>query len=309
MKTRTGQIYQDKQTGTWTVRVDYKNKNGKRTAIKRKAENKTHAKEVLRQLLETLEQGGRDAIEAEKITVSSLCDYFEERYCKPPQYVNGRKVDGIRSFVQVRGYLRVFREHFGILRLKSLTYDDLRDYRSQRLSTSTHQSKQRSIATVNRELSYLRRILNIAERNNWIRKNPFKLGDGLICQSDEVKRERILNKDEVQRLINACIGRRSHLKPVVIAALDTGCRLGEILKLQWKDVNLNSGTITIQAFNTKTMRERIVAITERLQTELETLLLSFPQNQNDLVFGVSEVRASFKSACKDANLVDFDLNP
>ena len=214
--------------------------------------------------------------------------------------MNGRKIAGLRSFVNVKGYIKVFREHFGSSKLKSLTYDDLRAYRLNRLSTSTHQSKQRSIATVNRELAYLRRLMTIAERNNWIDKNIFKRGDALIHSADEVKRDRILTIQECQKLIDACTERRAHLKPIVIAVLDTGCRLGELLKLQWKDVDLQSGVITIQAFNTKTMRERTVAITQRLKIELENLLSAFPQSENDLVFGFKEIRKGFKSACKIA---------
>jgi integrase len=206
--------------------------------------------------------------------------------------------------VAVKGYLKVFREHFGGLKLKSLTYDDLRSFRIKRLSTSTHQSKQRSIATVQRELAYLRRLLTIAERNDWIEKNPFKRGDALIHSADEVKRERILTSEECQRLINACIDRRAHIRPIVVAALDTGCRLGELLKLCWSDVDLDYGIIVIQAFNTKTMRKREVAITSRLQIELENLWQSFPQDKNNLVFGVSEIRVGFKSACKEAELTD-----
>jgi integrase len=99
----------------------------------------------------------------------------------------------------------------------------------------------------------LRRILNIAERNSWITKNSFNCGDSLIHCSDEVKRERILTLEETQRLIDACTDRRAHLRPIIIAALDTGCRLGELLKLKWCDIDLDIGIITIQAFNTKTM--------------------------------------------------------
>ena len=304
MRTRTGQIYQDKKTDNWIARVDYKNTNGKRAAVKRRANNKTHAREVLTQLLETLEKGGRFAFDAEKITVNCLCDYYEDIYCTPPQYVNQRKVAGLRSFITVKGYLKVFRECFGGLKLKSLSYDDIYKYRLERLSIPTQQSSQRSIATVNRELSYLRRLLNIAERKGWTQKNPFKCGDTLIHQADGVKRDRILTVEECQRLIDACVGRRLHLKPIVIFALDTGCRLSEILKLQWKDVDLDSGIITIQAFNTKTMKERKVAITHRLKIEFEYILASFPQKEDDLVFGLSEIRKGFKSVCKIAGFSD-----
>ncbi|HEY0460887.1 MAG TPA: site-specific integrase [Pyrinomonadaceae bacterium] len=304
MRERTGQIIENKKKGLWIARVCYKNKNGKRTAVQRTAETITDARKILKELLDKLENGGRKALDAEKITVNFLCDYYLKHYAKPPQYVNGRKAAGLRSHVQIKGYIKVFRESFGDVKLKSLTYDDLREFRAERLSTPTHQSEQRAIATVNRELAYFRRILYIAERNGGISRNPFGLGDVLIHCADEVKRERILTLEETQRLIDACIGRRAHLKPLIIAALDTGCRLGELLKLQWQDVNLNLGVITIRAFNTKTMRKREVGITIRLQAELEKLLNSFPQSKDDLVFGISEVKKSFKPACKKAGLLD-----
>lgn len=304
MKSNKGYVYFDDKRNNWYARITFTDNSGKRRDIKKKVANKTEGNNLLQTIIETYNNSGLKGFEAEKITVADLISYYEEIYCKPPHYVNGKKVSGLRSFVAVRGYLKVFREHFGDLKLKSLTYDNLYNFRLTRLSTSTHQSGQRSIATVNRELSYLRRLLNIAERNEWIKKNPFRLGDPLIQQSDEVKRDRILTAEESQRLIDACFDRRSHLKPIIIFAFDTGCRLGEILKLQWKDVNLDSGLITIQAFNTKTMKERNVAITQRLQTELENLLSSFPYSENDLVFSVSEVRASFKTACKVAGLSD-----
>jgi len=91
------------------------------------------------------------------------------------------------------------------------------------------QSGQRSIATVNREPAYLRCLLNIAERNGWINRNPFKCGDALIHVADERKREHILTREEESRMLAACTGPRAHLRPIMIAALDTGCRLGELL--------------------------------------------------------------------------------
>lgn len=304
MKSNKGYVFFDEKRNCWYARITFTDETGKRKDIKRKVENKSEGNKLLRKLITTYDNAGIKGIKAENVTFSDLANYYEEIYCKPPQYINRRKVAGLRSFVAVKGYLKVFREVFGGIKLKSLNYDSLYRFRLQRLSTPTHQSEQRSIATVNRELAYLRRLLNIAERNSWILKNPFKLGDPLIHAADEVKRERILTIEECQRLIDACEGRRSHLKGIIIFALDTGCRLGEILKLCWKDVDLDFGIITIQAFNTKTMQERKVAITQRLQIELVSLLESFPQSEDDLVFSVSEVRKSFKSACKIASLSD-----
>ncbi len=73
MKERTGQIIENKKN-EWIARVCYKNSNGKRTAIQRKAKDKTDAKKILKQLLETLEKGGREAIDVEKLIFNDLID-------------------------------------------------------------------------------------------------------------------------------------------------------------------------------------------------------------------------------------------
>ena len=303
VKKRTGYVYKDKQTGNWYVRIGYTKNNGKRSSIKRKVEGKANGREVLKELLQTFETGGRKALDCERLTFNDLCDFYATHYMIPAQYSNGRKVAGLRSVTSVKGYIGVFREHFGKHLIKSVTYEDLRTFRAVRLKTGTHQSAQRSIATVNRELCYLRRLLNIAERNDWIAKNPFKSGDPLIHMADERKRERILTPIECERLIAACIGPRAHLRAIVIAGLDTGCRLRELLKARWQDIDLQGGVFKIQAFNTKTMRERTVALTCRLTVELERLWEQSDKNEETLVFGgLTDIRQAFRRACNDAGL-------
>jgi integrase len=316
MKARRGHVYYNKERKAWYARLTYTDNSGRRRSIKRKADSKTHGEQVvLPKLISTFDSGGHQAIDAEKMSFDDLADFYSKHYVKPAEYLNGRKVDGLRSHVQVSGYVKVFREYFGGRKLKSITYEDLRAFRSQRLNGKTHQSSQRSIATVNRELAYLRRILNIAERNDWIIKNPFKRGDALIHLADERCRDRILTKEEESSLLSACSGCkwhthifpgctrcRPHLRPLVVAGLDTGCRLGELLKLKWRDVNFEDGTITLQALNTKTMRERQVSMTIRLRQELETLYAVCPDPEA-FVFGVTrDIRQGFGRACREAGL-------
>ena len=261
-----------------------------------------HGEGILKQPIPEFEDGGAEQLDAARVTFNDLCDFYERHYLCDAKYVGGRKVAGLRSAVTVRGYLKVFRQHFGRQKLKAITYEHLRSYRIERLGTSTQQSAQRSLATVNRELAYLRRILNIAERNGWISKNPFKKGDALIHACDEVKRERILTREEEWRLLAASDKHRSNLRRLVVAALDTGCRLGELLKLRWKDVDFEAGVITICAFNTKTMRERRVSITNRLRQELQTLAVAGAE-ASGLVFGIKcEVRETFKKVCEEAGV-------
>lgn len=299
----TGYVFQDKKTGLWYARITFTNQQGRKRNIKRRVKDERHGEKALNKLVRTYEDDGAKVFDVEKLNFNHLCDYYEQHYAVEPQYANGRKVAGLRSVVQVKGYVKVFRDHFAKRLVKSITYDDLRSFRATRLRSSTHQSGQRSLATVNREMAYLRRMLNIAERNGWIPKNPFKMGDALIHASDEIKRERILTRDEETLLLAACIGRRAHLRPIIIAALDTGCRLGELLKMRWRDVDMNAGLITVQAFNTKTMKERQVSITTRLAIELEQLWRKSEGNLDRLIFGVErDIRHSFNGACKVAGL-------
>lgn len=303
MRETSGYVYKDKKTGFWYARITYTEKNGKRRDVKRRVESKSDGYKILGTLIEQVENSQHASIDAERMTFNDLCDYYGEHYLMPPQYANGRKVAGLRSHVQVSGYIKIFREYFGKQKLKSVTYDDLRTFRGKRLKTPTHQSEQRSLTTVNREMAYLRRLLNIAERNSWILKNPFKTGDALIHISDEVKRDRIITREEEANLLAACVGCRAHLRPIIIAALDTGCRRGELLKMRWRDIDINAGLIIIQAFNTKTMKERQVSITTRLAIELDQLWQKSEKDSDSLVFGVkSEIRQGFRNACEDAGL-------
>src|SRR4030095_4918227 len=77
---------------------------------------------------------------------------------------------------------------------------------------------------------------------------------------------------------------------------------GEMFSLKWSDVDFEAGLITIRAFNTKTMRQRQVAMTDRLRSEL--LRLSGHQEEN-LVFGIkTSAKSAFNNAKKRAGLPD-----
>lgn len=164
---------------------------------------------------------------------------------------------------------------------------------------------ERSLANVHRTLALLRHLFNIAVREGWIMRNPFAAGNPLINMADETKRERVLSAAEEVRLLAACVGPRAHLKPIVICALDTGMRQGEIFKLKWADVDLVTRRLTVQAMNSKILRARQIALTERLLRALETLHALAPPDPEALVFGIeTNVTKSFMAVRKEINLTD-----
>jgi integrase len=301
------------------ARVGYTDEEGKRHDRVRAAESLTHARELIKEILRDLDDGTSSAMDAAHMTFAELAKYFEDHYLKPAEYVDGRKIEGVRSLAPALAALKALKGHFGKRRLQTIRYSDIRAYRATRLKAATRSDVARhkreleqdrtaelrvtrTIATVNRELSKLRRMFNIAQREGWIRSNPFNAGESLISLADERKRERILTREEEKKLLQACA---EHLRPIVIAAIDTGMRRGELLALRWRDVNFDDGVITIQGFNTKTMKERQVSITLRLNHVLTELWEQSSKDQVRRVFGILDnVKRSFTTARAKAGLSD-----
>ena len=302
MKSKTGQVFENKKTLKWVARVCYENTNGKRTAIQKVADNKSDARRILKELLAKLESGGRKVIDIEKLTFNDLADYYEGNYAKPAKFIDNRKVEGLRNVAKIRAFVKNFRSYFGGMKLSRITYGEILCYRNERLKVITHYKKQRNIATMNRELSSLRRVFNIGIRQGWIARNPVNCGEPLIDISAERRRERILTLDEEKRLLNACTGKRKHILPLIVCLLDTGARRGETFKLKFADLDFEKRLITYQALNTKTLKTRQVAMTERVYNHLQILWINSGKNLDSLVFNMKCVRGSFENACKDAGI-------
>lgn len=142
-----------------------------------------------------------------------------------------------------------------------------------------------------------------------VNNNPFKKKKGIISKAAEVERDRVLSFAEEQRLLAACVTGRAHIRPIIICALDTAMRRGEMFKMRWREVNLATGEIFIPQTNTKTEVERSVGVTDRLREELQKLWKVSPKDKDGLVFGIkSTIKLAWKSACTKAEIVDFRLH-
>jgi integrase len=96
---------------------------------------------------------------------------------------------------------------------------------------------------------------------------------------------------------------------MLICALDTGMRRGEMFKLRWSDVDLVGGVIRIRKTTTKTWEARTIGMTTRLQDELRRLWEAAPPDPDGLVFGIkNNIKRSFGTACKLAEIEDFRLH-
>ena len=306
---RKGSIVE--KNGRFYARVQFVDENGNKREVSRKAASRKEGRETIRQIHRELEEHGERAIEAHSMTFADLADYFQQHYLRPAEYVGGRKVSGVRSLIPALAAIKALRVHFGNKAIRSITYSEIRSYKAIRLKTPTPHGGQRSIATVNRELSKLKRMLNLAVQEQWLQRNPFSNGQSLISAADETHRDRVLSLAEEARLLAAIEShpKRSHLKGIVLIALDCGLRRGEIFTLRWSDIDFERRTIRVSAFNAKTARSRMVAMTMRVYTELTRLCQESSHNTDMSVFGVKVIiKTAWKKICREAGISDFHFH-
>jgi integrase len=189
--------------------------------------------------------------------------------------------------------------------------------------------------TTNRNLALLRAAFNWAIRVGHLETTPFKRNTETVVKlSQETSRRRRLEADESERLLNACDPLRfnpltkqpmpvqppARLRPIVEAALETGCRSGELLSLQWRQIRNLDGPrpeLVLPAGKTKTAHERVVPISGRLKAILEMRRNDpngEPHGPQAYVFGnetglrTVSVRTAWKLACRRAGIEDLHFH-
>jgi len=186
--------------------------------------------------------------------------------------------------------------YFGKLDLKEVTSLLIEKYRVKRLKAGIKKS------TSNRELALLKVMFSRAIDWDYCTENPSRKVK-FFSEKDNLK-ERILNLDEEQRLLEASA---EHLKPMLITALYTGMRRGEILSLEWRNVDLTKRLIRVE--KTKNGKIRFIPINDLLLNELAGLKMNnggsdyvflYPKTHNP----VKDVKTAFNAAKRRAGIKD-----
>ena len=97
--------------------------------------------------------------------------------------------------------------------------------------------------TIRGTLTVAGRVFEYAQRRmRWSGQNPVRMLDNGERPRSDQRERRILGRDELERLLAAADDRS---RPVFAFAAGTGCRLGEVLGLRWRAIDLEDGTATI----------------------------------------------------------------
>ena len=155
-------------------------------------------------------------------------------------------------------------------------------------------------AAVNRELACLKHMYTKAIAWGYVKINPAK---SVKLFKEPPGRLRYLKPDEIENLLASC---PRHIRPVVLTAVNTGMRRGEIFNLKWRDLDLENRKLTV--VNAKNNESRVIPINQTLYEEFKTLL---KVATGEYVFSrrnaepLKDIRTGFAVALKRAKIKDF----
>ena len=219
-----------------------------------------------------------------KIRFSEFAEGYIEDYAK----VNKR------SWKDDQYCIEKLNNFFGLSYLNDICAHDIERLKTTLLKDGLSKSR------VNRYLALLKKMFNLAIDWDYLRENPVRKVR-LFSEKDNLQ-ERILSEDEEKALLKEC---SEHLRPIVLTALHTGMRRGEILNLRWDQVDLRKRTVRVE--KTKSNKVRFIPINDALLHEFNHLKKRngqsehvFPNPRNDKP--LTEIKTAFNAAKRRAGI-------
>jgi len=262
------------------------------------------------------------------MTFDDLVTICKQIFYKPAEIVEGKKIAGVRSIASIESQLKYLCRFFGKRLLNEITTESLTEYKSWRLKTRAKElGRPIKVVTVNRDLAAMRKMMRFAFGKGWVLRDIF-YNAKIIDTGGEVERKRLLTFAEEIRLLDSCQGEREitytrkwkgreqtikakvsvnnpYLKAIIVLALDSGMRKGEILKLRWSDIDFVKNNIRVIAEHTKTERERLAPLSERAKHELHWIK---EITEGASPFPFSDFKRSFATAKRLAKLEDLHFH-
>ena len=229
--------------------------------------------------------------EAQQRTLTDLLDrYLSEHAARRANYPRERTS------------VRTLKAFFGNPKLDHVTPKQIVAYKNQRYVDGVKP------ATINRELATLKKAFNLARREwEWCMDNP-------VCrvsmERENNTRDRWLTMDEETRLLHAA---SPWLRELMVFAIHSGMRLGEILGLTWAGVDLFRRTVTV--FKAKNGERRTIPLNQtalallrhKVGSRSMDMMLVFPSEAQTRL-NASNISRSLHRALEKAKMTDFHFH-
>lgn len=291
--------YDGKKGATYKATIRIKGYPTQTESFKRKTDAVKWANET-----ETAIHQGKhfQTLEAKKHTVADLIDrYIKSELPKKPKSADLQQPQ-----------LEWWKNEIGIRTLAEVTPPLLVECKEKLSSGITYKGTVRSAGTVNRYLAAMSHALTVATKEwGWIENNPLSK----VSREKEPRgRVRFLSDDERNRLLATCLkSRNKQLYLIVMLAISTGARQGELLGLKWENVNFDLKRIIL--VDTKNgeiravplMGEAFLLLKEYSKVRRIDTQLVFPSTDRKSIKPMS-IREAFERAVDAAKLDNFHFH-
>jgi len=226
--------------------------------------------------------------------------YSETRRISWNEFVTGQvaSIPGKRHRVACKHVLKAFGSECKPLSPCRVTFAMIEGF------VATLRERKLSVSSINTKLRYLRLSFNKAIKRGYMAKNPL---DGWIWDKPNIKEPRtVSHAEEVALLKTAKLLYGHQYRTFVVAALATGARRGELLKLSWHDVDFKGESVLFTM--TKGKKDRRVPVEKPLLRDLRKLQAKTLQQGGPFVGLSDNIHFKWKRIRKEADCADVKIH-
>lgn len=285
------------------------------------------ARDIARKVIAEYVQSGLPSIAKPELPKITLRAYLDDHYAPWVRTELKQADDALRRIEQAFAYLLP-------MTLKDINAKVIERWWITRLQDTVRPGAKQTItkATASRNLATLRSALSRAVKWGMLETNPVANAALKVAKPRSVVRflsvaeERRLRATLTARDQANATARRSanqwrtdrkrallpempagayadHLHPLVLLAMNTGLRKGELLSLDWPDNNMQARMLTVRPEHAKSEKQRHVP----LNVEAMTLLRQWASQSTGTgsVFGIASMKSSWERLLIDAKVTGF----
>jgi integrase len=230
-----GRIY--RRGNIWWI---YYHHRGKAYRESSNSESESTARALLKKRIGEIGKGKLIGPKEERLTFEDLAEDLRNDY----------KINGKRSLRSVELSIAHLKEMFAMTRAVDITTDKVRQYISDR------QDEKAANASINRELSALKRMYKLAVISGRLANAPY-----IPMLQENNARQGFIDHAQFLALRDALPG---YLKDPITFLYFSGWRLGELRTLEWRSVDMAGGVIRLRSENSKNYTTRILPISGEL---------------------------------------------
>lgn len=226
----------------WTYLVDFE-VNGKRYVRSTRTQDRKTAELALKEIEVQIAKGFFDKEEFRQKKAVSYEEFVQEYL----EYSSKRKAR--KTYLRDRLTFKNFEKFVGAPSLRSIGRKLADDYVNHRVDSV-------SKSTVNLELRHLKAAFTVAVKWGYVDQNPFKGVKPLVLPQ---RAPSFFTEEQLQSILKRI--EEHWLRNVVLFAARTGVRIGELVNIEWTDVDFDNAEISIRNkkdFTTKSKKERTI---------------------------------------------------